>query len=231
MHARALPGPRTLYISTVKSDGISSSRPSGSPPGVAQSRVKPTASAHGPASAEFFFQWWYMMRDCHFWYTLPVAVSTGWYGRRSGHEVDACFAGPPAGAAMRIRGSGAAFCSVAFSRSASTSAAAAACSVARPEASVSSDVSTRFCCWMSALTLDRMRASTWTCASAAGSCAACCMKSRAVPNSTSAAKRFRRAAIACALLALGPDSQQLSPGGVLTQGTKKPDSRDYFSIQ
>ena len=25
------------------------------------------------------------MRDCHFWYTLPVAVRTVWYGRRPGH--------------------------------------------------------------------------------------------------------------------------------------------------
>ena len=42
--------------STVKSEGISSCSPSGSPFGVAHSRVNPTASAHGPARCEFFFQ-------------------------------------------------------------------------------------------------------------------------------------------------------------------------------
>ena len=97
------------------------------------------------------------MRDCHFWYTLPVAVRTVWYGRRPGHVVDACFAGPPAAAAC-FRGPGAF-----FSASACASAAAAsACSVARLEASVSSDVSILLCCWMSVLTLDRRRASFWT---------------------------------------------------------------------
>ena len=55
----------SLESSSVKMEGISPSRPSGLPPAVAQSRVKPTMSVHGPAIARCFFQWKYMMRDCH----------------------------------------------------------------------------------------------------------------------------------------------------------------------
>ena len=45
--------------------GMCSSTPSGSPDGEGHRRVKAAMSEHGPSAARCFFQWWYMMRACH----------------------------------------------------------------------------------------------------------------------------------------------------------------------
>ena len=64
-----------------KAEGISLSRPSGTPPGDATSRVNPPISVHGPAAAFCLRQWKYMIRDCHCWYTVACAVRSVWNGR------------------------------------------------------------------------------------------------------------------------------------------------------
>ena len=45
--------------------GMCFSTPSGSPFGEGHRRVKPLISVHGPSRARCFFQWWYMIRACH----------------------------------------------------------------------------------------------------------------------------------------------------------------------
>eukprot|EP00965_Chrysotila_dentata_P242026 6204648-Pleurochrysis_carterae.AAC.2 len=70
-----------------KNEGISRSSPSGLPSVDATSRVKPDISVHAPSAAACFFQWKYMMRDCHSWYVVACAVSSVWYGRCvGGHD-------------------------------------------------------------------------------------------------------------------------------------------------
>eukprot|EP00964_Phaeocystis_antarctica_P033623 scaffold19060_cov62-Phaeocystis_antarctica.AAC.6 len=123
-----------------KREGISPSRPSGLPPLVAQSRVKPPMSPHLPCSAFCLFQWY------------------AWNGRRSGHSASAGSAAATtctAAAVTSATSAAAAAAGTGAAASVTAGMAASACSVrllggslsfASPDASTSSRVSTRFCC-------------------------------------------------------------------------------------